>query len=218
MIRQMAYHSKAMIEYTTDTPAYTTPNIVYKTSRTMDLNPTVNLNSNLTGIFKVDGGIIYLFKLHFCETQEEVVETNQRVFYIFINNQTAEVGDDVIEWSGGTEIPVYREYVVLVPSGNSGKQDFDMSPPLHLDFDMSPPPSFASAILNGVEIFKLNRSDGLSCWPKLGPGSSFHTPNTQNKTNGEGKEVVAIDSHYHRWCNFWRYSTLYSWFSDFPAE
>jgi hypothetical protein len=83
---------------------------------------------------------------------------NQRVFYIFINNQTAEEGADVIQWSGGNGIPVYREYVVLVPSGNKAKQDLWLA--LHPDLDISPRPVFASAILNGVEIFKLNRSDG----------------------------------------------------------
>ncbi|XP_062152475.1 receptor-like protein kinase FERONIA [Alnus glutinosa] len=156
MIGLTPYRSKATIQYTTDTPAYTAPKIVYQTSRTMDLDPNVNLNSNLTWIFTVDGGFNYLLRLHFCETQPEVVETNQRVFYIFINNQTAQVQADVIEWSGGTGIPVYREYVVLVPSGNNGKQDLWLA----LHPDMSTSPSFASAILNGVEIFKLNRSDG----------------------------------------------------------
>jgi hypothetical protein len=158
MIGQTPYRSKATIQYTTDTPAYTAPKIVYQTSRTMGLNLTGNLNSNLTWIFPVDGGFNYLLRLHFCETQQEVVETNQRVFYIFINNQTAQIGADVIEWSGGTGIPVYREYVVLVPSGNNGKQDLWLA--LHPDLDMSPRPSFDSAILNGMEIFKLNRSDG----------------------------------------------------------
>jgi serine/threonine protein kinase len=155
MIGLTPYRSKATIQYTTDTPAYTAPKIVYQTSRTMDLDPNVNLNSNLTWIFTVDGGFNYLLRLHFCETQPEVVETNQRVFYIFINNQTAQVQADVIEWSGGTGIPVYREYVVWVPSGNSGKQDLWLA--LHPHWDMSPRPSIFSAILNGVEIFKLNQ-------------------------------------------------------------
>ncbi|XP_062152494.1 receptor-like protein kinase FERONIA [Alnus glutinosa] len=158
MIGLTPYRSKATIQYTTDTPAYTAPKNVYQTSRTMDFDPTVNLHSNLTWIFLVDGGFNYLLRLHFCETQLAVVETNQRVFYIFIKNQTAEVGADVIQWSGGTGIPVYREYVVLVPSGNNGKQDLWLA--LHPDLDMSPRPSFVSAILNGVEIFKLNQSDG----------------------------------------------------------
>jgi serine/threonine protein kinase len=158
MIGLTPYRSKATIQYTTETPAYTAPKIVYQTSRTMDLNPTVNLNSNLTWIFPVDGGFNYLLRLHFCETQQEVVETNQRVFNIFINNQTAEVGADVIQWSRGTGIPVYREYVVLVPSGNNGKQDLWLA--LHPNLDISPRPAFDNAILNGVEIFKLNRSDG----------------------------------------------------------
>jgi serine/threonine protein kinase len=158
MIGLTPYLSNVSIQYTTDTPAYTAPEIVYQTSRTMDVDPTVNLNSNLTWIFMVDGGFNYLFRLHFCETLMEVMKMNQRVFYIFINNQTAQVQADVIGWSGGTGIPVYREYVVLVSTGNNGKQDLWLA--LHPDRDMPSPAEFVSAILNGVEIFKLNRSDG----------------------------------------------------------
>jgi serine/threonine protein kinase len=192
MIGLTPYLPNVSIQYTTDTPAYTAPGIVYKTSRTMDLDPTVNLNSNLTWIFPVDGGFNYLLRLHFCETQQEVVEMNQRVFYIFINNQTAQVQADVIQWSGGTGIPVYREYVVLFPSGNMGKQDLWLA--LHPDLDMSPRPSFVSAILNGVEIFKLNRSDGSLAGlnPEMEGVTIPHAPEPETKLTARRKRLLPL--------------------------
>ncbi|XP_059451317.1 receptor-like protein kinase FERONIA [Corylus avellana] len=182
------------IKYTMDTPAYTAPDIVYKTSRTMGPKSTLNLKSNLTWIFTVDGGFNYLFRLHFCETQIEVVERNQRVFYIFINNQTAVADADVINWSGGNGIPVYREYVVLVPSGNKAKQDLWLA--LHPNSDLLPRPVFDDAILNGVEILKLSRSDGSLAGlnPEVeGVTSLIETPGgPSTKSKNNRKTTIAI--------------------------
>lgn len=112
----MPHHqSNVSIKYTVDTPRCTAPEIVYSNSRTMGKDPNVNLQYNLTWIFLVDAGFFYLVRLHFCETQIEVTLTNQRVFSIFIYNQTTEDQEDVIEWSGGNGIPVHIDYVVLVP-------------------------------------------------------------------------------------------------------
>jgi len=100
----------------------------------------------------------------------------------------------VIEWSGGTGIPVYREYVVLVPSGNNSKLDLWLA--LHLDLDMSPRPSFVSAILNGVEIFKLNRSDGslagLNSDPVLKTSSIETLAGSSTKSKNNQKTTIVI--------------------------
>ncbi|KAG6620645.1 hypothetical protein I3842_Q056700 [Carya illinoinensis] len=142
------------IQYTTETPAYTAPEIVYKTFRSMGRNVTANLNSNLTWNFTVDAGFNYLFRLHFCETLQEVYK-NGRVFEIFINNQTAETDVDVMAWSGRQGIPVYKDYIVLTPNGNQRKLDLLLA----LHPNVVSRPDYEDALLNGVEIFKLNRSD-----------------------------------------------------------
>ncbi|XP_041002588.1 receptor-like protein kinase FERONIA [Juglans microcarpa x Juglans regia] len=144
------------IQYTTETPAYTAPKIVYKTFRSMGINVTANLNSNLTWNFTMDAGFSYLFRLHFCETIQEVVYKNDRVFQIFIDNQMAETDVDVIEWSGSTGIPVYKDYIVLTPNGNQRRLDLLLA----LHPNVVSKPRYEDALLNGVEIFKLNRSDG----------------------------------------------------------
>ena len=55
----------AKILYTNDTPAYTAPDEVYTTYRTMDRDPNVSLMQNLTWLFPVDAGFLYLLRLHF---------------------------------------------------------------------------------------------------------------------------------------------------------
>lgn len=118
--------SNATIQYTDDRPAYTAPETVYRTYRTMNPDSHVNLKTNLTWFFTVDVGFLYLVRLHFCETQLEVTEENERVFTIFINNQTAEREADVIHWSGGSKIPVYRDYVVSVQDEKHGSKNFGL--------------------------------------------------------------------------------------------
>uniref|UniRef100_A0A6N2MZM7 Protein kinase domain-containing protein n=1 Tax=Salix viminalis TaxID=40686 RepID=A0A6N2MZM7_SALVM len=110
------------IKYTAETPAYSAPVMVYSTMRSMGPEPHVNMNSNLTWLFPVDAGFHYLLRLHFCETRQEVKNENAQVFLIFINNQTAQYDADVIHMSGGNGIPVYKDYIVLVPQGSQSKQ------------------------------------------------------------------------------------------------
>nr|POE97267.1 receptor-like protein kinase feronia [Quercus suber] len=148
--------SNAKIQYSDDTPAYTAPETVYRTYRTMNRDSHVNLKTNLTWFFTVDVGFLYLVRLHFCETQLEVTEENERVFTIFINNQTAEREADVIHWSGGSKIPVYKDYVVSVQDEKPGKQELWLA----LHPNMNSKPEYANAILNGLEIFKLSKTDG----------------------------------------------------------
>lgn len=185
----------ATIKYTSDTPAYIAPVIVYSTSRTMGSVPDINRKYNLTWNFSVDPGFNYLVRLHFCETQLEVTRENQRVFSIFINNQTAENDADVIHWSGGSGIPVFRDYVVLVPidaNDKQSKQDFWLA--LHPFLDLDPLPKFADAILNGLEIFKLNDSYGNLA----GPNPASKSPpepqpgKQQNVKNNKGRVILIV--------------------------
>ncbi|KAJ4849027.1 hypothetical protein Tsubulata_038056, partial [Turnera subulata] len=144
----------AEIKYTNETPAYIAPAVVYQTKRTMGSEPLVNLQYNLTWLFSVDPGFRYLLRFHFCETEVEITGGGQRPFIIFVNNMTADKAD-VFHWSGGLDIPVYRDYVVSVPRGGQ-KQDLWVALHPETDFESR----YKDAILNGLEIFKLNNSEG----------------------------------------------------------
>ncbi|TYJ09905.1 hypothetical protein E1A91_A11G171600v1 [Gossypium mustelinum] len=174
------------IKYTNDTPAYTAPATIYTTSRTMGPEPKINMNINLTWNFYVDGGFNYLLRLHFCETQSEVTKAGQRVFDIFINNQTAEHDADVINWSGGNNIPVYKDYVLLTPSDGHSKQT------LWLALHPTKPARYQDTILNGLEIFRLNKSDGSLAVPNPESSSSPSPPSPSVRKNKKGCSLVMI--------------------------
>ncbi|KAJ4840130.1 hypothetical protein Tsubulata_023818 [Turnera subulata] len=106
---------------------------------------------------KVDSNFTYVVRFHFCEYQERKV--NLRVFDIFVNNQTAQEGADVIGWSGAQGVPVYKDYAIRV-NDKSGGGDQELWIALHPT--VSTKPEYYDAILNGMEIFKLRRKSTVS--------------------------------------------------------
>ena len=144
------------IRYTPATPAYTAPTEVYFSARSMGVVPQINLNYNLSWFFPVDSGFYYLVRLHFCEIVPGVNGVNERIFNVFLNNQTADEEADVIEWSGGFRIPVYRDYVVyMIPAdGSRAKQDLWLD--LHPNMDSHP--AFANAKLKATSTVEMSSS------------------------------------------------------------
>ena len=133
---------------------YTAPEEVYTTARTMGTNKTINKSYNLTWEFSVDAGFNYLVRLHFCEFQHEVTEEGDREFYIFIADQIAEKRADVLSWSGGSGIPVYKDYAVLMfGEGNKKKLNLSVALQANPNDRMT---KYSDAILNGLEIFKIS--------------------------------------------------------------
>ncbi|XP_028774803.1 receptor-like protein kinase FERONIA [Neltuma alba] len=150
------------ITYPPDTPSYVAPVDVYSTARSMGPNADINKNYKLTWIFSIDSGFSYLVRLHFCEGTTNITKVNQRVFDIFLGNQTAEDEADVIAWAKSqynlphdNGVPVHRDYVVFVPVGQP-QQDLWLA--LHPDTKSQS--EYYDAILNGVEIFKINDPAG----------------------------------------------------------
>ncbi|KAL4620293.1 hypothetical protein ACB092_06G143100 [Castanea dentata] len=140
-------------------PNYSAPEEVYKTARTMGTNKTNNKHYNLTWEFSVDSGFFYMVRLHFCEFQPEITGSSQRVFYIYIANQTiAAAGVDVIQWSGGKGIPMYVDYVVPM-LGKLNQKKMNLSVALQANPD-DRQTTYTDAILNGLEIFKINTTGG----------------------------------------------------------
>ncbi|KAJ9187363.1 hypothetical protein P3X46_002826 [Hevea brasiliensis] len=131
---------------------YAAPIYLYDSARTMGSDDAINMSYNLTWTFLVDSGFKYLVRLHLCEISHEVTGVNQRVFTVYINNQTVEDSLDVIALAGAPLVAIYRDYTIVVPEGIGGKQKLWLA--LHPNPESSP--KFENAILNGVEIMKLS--------------------------------------------------------------
>ncbi|CAI0466981.1 unnamed protein product [Linum tenue] len=140
---------KKDVKYPTDeVPEPVAPRSVYTTSRSMSEDPMVNQKFNLTWVFQVDANFTYMVRLHFCDG--EMTRANQRAFHIYLNNQTAQETADVIAWTGGKGIPIYKDYALYQNDKSGGNLWLALHP------NTASHPEFVDAILNGVEVFKLN--------------------------------------------------------------
>ncbi|XP_018816797.1 receptor-like protein kinase FERONIA [Juglans regia] len=173
----------------TSIPPYTAPEDVYRTARTLGNDSTINLSYNLTWQFPVDSGFDYLIRLHFCEFQFEITSTSDRTFHIFIANQTADEAADVILWSGGNGVPVYKDYAVSMRAGTEKKVN------LYVAIGAEPQSSktsYQDAILNGVEIFKVSDNGNLA-GPNpdpLPPNPPTIAPPAQAKSSKGNKTTI----------------------------
>ncbi|PRQ41794.1 putative protein kinase RLK-Pelle-CrRLK1L-1 family [Rosa chinensis] len=171
--------NKTKIEYK-DIPDYSAPVDIYTTARSMGPNGSVNINSNLTWMFnQVDTKYMYIVRLHFCDNKN--TKANQVVFTIYINNQTAEPAADVIGWSGGIGKAAYRDYATILDEKSGG----DLWLTLHPNPDSKP--QYYDALLNGVEIFKLETGKSLA-GPNPKPSEMLEKNEEEQKKNFENQK------------------------------
>ncbi|MBA0758258.1 hypothetical protein Gotri_021271 [Gossypium trilobum] len=170
------------LTFSSDTPSYSAPREVYVTARTMGTNKTRNENYQLTCEFSVDS------RLHFCEFQIEITKEGDRVFEILLANSIAETAADVIFWSSGNGILVYRDYVVSIGRKGNQKQR-------NLTITLHPSPAwktkYSDAILNGLEIFKLSNGVVLSSPNPVPINQKENSLPTSTKPNNK-KAVLGI--------------------------
>ncbi|XP_040947707.1 receptor-like protein kinase FERONIA isoform X2 [Gossypium hirsutum] len=166
---------------------YTAPANVYETARSMGNNRTENLLYNLTWSLPVDSGFRYLVRLHFCEFDPAPEKTSDRRFRIFIDNKTAEPAFDVIETAGGKDKPIYHDYMVMIGNIGDIKSEYSLFIALHPNKEFS---AYADALLNGIEVFKLNNSDGNLGRPN--PEPQLPEKGTEKKSSKDTKRKLLI--------------------------
>ncbi|XP_058187729.1 receptor-like protein kinase FERONIA [Rhododendron vialii] len=152
------------IKYT-NTPIYIAPQKVYQTAWSVGPTKQSGQLYNFTWKVPVDLGFRYLIRLHFCELEYAIKDSGQREFCIIINKQIAEAYADIIKWSGGIGVAVFRDYVVKMDGDRmEGKRDIVITIRPHCHGRRSKNAIFAS-ILNGIEVFKLSNLDNNLAGP-----------------------------------------------------
>ncbi|XP_022727776.1 receptor-like protein kinase FERONIA [Durio zibethinus] len=171
------------IDYTI-VPRYTAPEEVYRTARTMGPNRTYNERHNLTWRLLVDSDFRYMVRLHFCEIQDVIDSPGKRQFEVFLNSQTAEAIFDVIMWTDHAKVPYYKDYVLLIlKNGNQNKQ--------HITIDLHPRVAiYYDVILNGIEVFKMNNSDGNLAGPNPEHLIAPPPPHIESSNSAGGKSKM----------------------------
>ncbi|XP_010694018.2 putative receptor-like protein kinase At5g39000 [Beta vulgaris subsp. vulgaris] len=182
----------SVIEYTL-VPSYTAPPQVYATLRFIGLDSPKSVSRNLTWNFDVDPGFDYLVRLHFCELSVNVTGIQQRAFVVYMNNESGGVVD-VWKLTGGLGIAVFQDYVVSL-YGQSDGTKVPLSISLHPLDSSSLTHALDDVLLNGLEILKLNQSNGNLVVPNqpsivVPPPSS--TQNTSRKHHALPIVVGAI--------------------------
>ncbi|XP_027104833.2 receptor-like protein kinase FERONIA [Coffea arabica] len=146
------HHPALRIKYTTNMPAFVAPAKLYQTSWKTGGNLKGDQIYNFTWKIPVELGFGYLIRLHFCDLDDEMAQRELREFSLLINNQIAETKADVIRWSGGHGVPVYRDYMVKM-KGDQGGSSCDLLIALQSANEL------VFGLLNGLEIFKLSNLD-----------------------------------------------------------
>ncbi|KAI8534143.1 hypothetical protein RHMOL_Rhmol10G0066000 [Rhododendron molle] len=143
------------IKYTS-IQSYTAPPKVYQTSWSMVTDRQGNGNFNFTWKLSIDLGFRYLLRLHFCEFEYDIEESDRTKFSIFVNEHVADAKADVIKWSGGNRVAVYRDYVVKMEGDRmEGKHNLLITYFPHNNEWIE----HIDAVLRGLEVFKLSNPD-----------------------------------------------------------
>ncbi|MCD7455677.1 Receptor-like protein kinase HERK 1 [Datura stramonium] len=128
------------------------PQTVYGTCSKMNVADTGNdprANFNVTWTFNVDIGFQYFIRLHFCDIVS--VAANQLLFNIYVNSWNVAPDFDPGQKSQGIlATAYYNDYVT--PPANSNRLNVSVGP--------SPRSAYPDAFLNGLELLKLNNSQG----------------------------------------------------------
>ncbi|GMP61378.1 hypothetical protein CsSME_00023870 [Camellia sinensis var. sinensis] len=149
------------------------PDNVYNSARVISSSNDVIPHLNISWEFPVVGGYKYLVRMHFCDIAS--VSLGLLKFNVYVNGNSAYENLDlsaITNWALAS--PFYADFVVDMES--SGVLTVSVGPS-----KMSMPHTI-DAILNGVEIMKMNNSmgslDGLVCvesilksWPRRNAGA-----------------------------------------------
>ncbi|CAJ2665841.1 unnamed protein product [Trifolium pratense] len=173
----------------TVTPDYVAPKELFKSSRDLGTNSTLNQLLNLTWVFPVDYGFYYLIRLHFCELDPDITNTGDRVFTIYLQGNVAEQQADVMKWTLNKKgVAVQRNYAISIPkSNNNGNKKVNLSLQMHPLSNNTRETVYSDPFLNGLEIFKIS---DYSLKNLAGPNPDpIQNPNNPNAGQNKKKSI-----------------------------
>ncbi|CAN0921701.1 Receptor-like protein kinase HERK 1 [Linum grandiflorum] len=159
---RQAVNNVAAVVYVSDgSTEEVAPRTVYGTASEMASAGTTDNNFNVTWQFKVDIGFQYLVRFHICDIRVNGT-LNQLVFDVYINSQLAIKDYDTTAKSSNTLGAAFYQDVVTPEISDSSTLRVSIGP--------SNLGSYPDALLNGLEIMKMNNSMGsLSGSAAVGP-------------------------------------------------
>ncbi|KAF9596379.1 hypothetical protein IFM89_009727 [Coptis chinensis] len=123
------------------------PNNVYGTAAEMRPANVTNSNFNVTWEFDVVPGFDYLIRFHFCDIVSTAL--NQLLFNVYIFTQLVVGNLDLSSKTSNLAAPYYVDYIVTV--SDMRRLTVSIGPSAGAD---------PNAILNGLEVMKMNNSRG----------------------------------------------------------
>ncbi|KAJ8636956.1 hypothetical protein MRB53_011223 [Persea americana] len=127
------------------------PDVVYSTGTEMNPANVSSMNFNVTWEFSLDTNFMYLIRMHFCDIISRA--TNELYFNVYINSWLALRDLDLTSLTvNALASPYYQDFVVGV-GDQSSKLRVSIGP-------STVNPNDPNAILNGLEIMKMNNSIG----------------------------------------------------------
>ncbi|KAL9259751.1 putative receptor-like protein [Drosera capensis] len=170
LARMVAVQSTA-IKYPETVTTLIAPPIIYSTAVAMADAAVAKQMFNVTWEFNVERSFSYLVRLHFCDIISKAL--NDLYFNVYVNGKTAFSGLDLSSINNELASPVYQD--IVVDSSLLSDQLKIQIGPVMLDTGSG------NAILNGVEILKMNNS-ASSLDGEFGP---------DGKTASNHKQTVA---------------------------
>ncbi|XP_013675183.2 probable receptor-like protein kinase At5g61350 [Brassica napus] len=128
------------------------PNPVYASASEMADAQTSEPNFNLSWSANVDSGHDYFIRLHFCDVVSKSL--NELVFNVFINKFIAISGLDLSTKTNALGTAYYADFVLNASAITNGSILVQVGPTPNLQSGKP------NAILNGLEIMKLNNAAG----------------------------------------------------------
>ncbi|KAJ4910382.1 Receptor-like protein kinase HERK 1 [Raphanus sativus] len=153
--------------------AETAPQTVYGTCTEMNSDGNPSAIFNVTWEFDVAPGFPYFLRFHFCDIVS--VSLNQLYFNLYIDSMLAVQDIDLSVLLDNTLAGAYSMDFVMPSPKSSNKMRVSIGPSgVHADFP--------NAIVNGLEIMKMNNSQGQLSAGAIVPGGSG--PSTKQKNVG----------------------------------